>query len=73
MGGALPCPVCGVVEESRAALAEHLVAAAGDSDPRHVMWLNRNVTRHRVTATELAPLLDAALSGRGGTGDRVRR
>jgi hypothetical protein len=35
------------------ALAEHLVLEAGRSDVAHVMWLNRNVTKHRVAADEL--------------------
>ena len=50
------CPVCGAATED---LAAHFVAAAEASDAAHVMWLNRNVTKHRLTAPELAPLLAA--------------
>jgi hypothetical protein len=50
-------------------LAEHLVQEAGRSDVAHVMWLNRNVTKHRVTAAELAVLLREQATGE----ERVKR
>ena len=50
-------------------MAEHLVALADASDGRHVMWLNRNVTKQAVDADELRRLL---AGGAAGT-DRVRR
>jgi hypothetical protein len=54
-------------------LAEHLVERAAASDDRHVMWLNRNVTKHRTDAAGLVPLLREALAGEGSTGERIRR
>jgi hypothetical protein len=55
------------------ALALHFVEAADGSDISHVMWLNRNVTKHRITADELAPLLSRWASAADPLGDRVRR
>ena len=69
------CPVCGIPlpAASWAALAEHLVEQADLSEDRHVMWLNRNVTKHQTDVDGLVPLLQAALAGDGPTGERVRR
>jgi hypothetical protein len=60
------CPVCGgdVVD-----LAEHFVALADVSDGRHIMWLNRNVTKKAVEAEELARLL----AGEATSTERLRR
>jgi hypothetical protein len=55
------------------ALAEHFVVEAGNSDIAHVMWLNRNVTKHRVGAAELAVLLRRRAEGPDGEEERVRR
>jgi hypothetical protein len=55
------------------ALAEHLVLEAGRSDVAHVMWLNRNVTKHRVAAAELAVLLRRRTEGMATGEDRVER
>jgi hypothetical protein len=71
------CPVCGVILVGVGWLprAEHLVAEADASDARHVMWMNRNVTKHRTPAPELATLLEAVV-GRGEEPDgrdRIRR
>jgi hypothetical protein len=67
------CPVCGTPTSDALALARHLVAAADASEGRHVMWLNRNVTKHRASAVELEPLLRAALDGSAPAEGRVRR
>jgi hypothetical protein len=72
------CAVCGVTVDGVDALAEHLVLEAGESDVAHVMWLNRNVTKHRVTAADLAILLrqetsDPNVAGPDGGEDRVNR
>jgi len=67
------CPVCAAPAPDLEALAAHLVERAEASDGRHVMWLNRRVTKHRVSAEELAPLLAGALSGRTVGSQRVRR
>jgi hypothetical protein len=55
------------------ALASHLVELAEASDGAHVMWLNRCVTKHRISATELIPLLASALTGGDTSNDRVTR
>jgi hypothetical protein len=55
-------------------LAAHLVEQADASEDRHVMWLNRNITKHRVDARELARLLELAARGeRPADQERVRR
>jgi len=67
------CASCGLKVEDVQALAVHLVQAAERSDVSHVMWLNRNVTKHRVGAAELAVLLEGAAGGRPSGEDRVAR
>jgi hypothetical protein len=54
------------------ALARHLIAAAEASDVDHVMWLNRNVTKHRVGVEHLAELLSSGAHPAADK-DRVRR
>lgn len=73
MSAPATCPVCGLAPADLRALAAHLVEEAARSEGGHVMWLNRNATKHRTSAAGLEPLLEAALAGRGGTEDRVRR
>ena len=60
------CPVCGDDVEN---LAEHFVALAEISEGRHIMWLNRNVTKKAVDAAELARLL----AGDATSNERLRR
>jgi len=67
------CAVCGYSAEDLAALAAHLVAEAERSDVAHVMWLNRNVTKHRVGVDELCRLLAEIADGRSAGGDRLAR
>lgn len=67
------CPVCGQPVEELAALARHLVEKAEASDGGHVMWLNRNVTKHRTDAAHLTELLGRLASGRPPGEDRVVR
>ncbi len=59
--------------EGTDALAAHLVTQAGESDVDHVMWLNRNVTKHRVSAGDLAVLLRRRSCGSDTGMDRVGR
>jgi len=59
--------------EDLASLAAHLVGEAGRSDIAHVMWLNRNVTKHRVDAAGLAALLEQDRDGGSSGADRVGR
>ena len=67
------CAVCGYSADGLPALAAHLVAEAERSDVAHVMWLNRNVTKHRVGVDELCRLLAETADGRSAGGDRVAR
>ena len=67
------CEVCGDELHSVDGLASHLIDRAADSDAAHVMWLNRNVTKHRVDAPELAALLRARADGGHTDTQRVAR
>lgn len=67
------CPVCGIPQGDLPAVAAHLVERAEASDGDHVMWLNRHVTKLRVAAADLEPLLAEVLAGGGPAGDRVNR
>ncbi len=48
-------------------MAQHFHALAGESDPDHVMWMNRNVTKKKLDPTALAVKLRAYAEG----GDRL--
>lgn len=67
------CPVCGLAVEDLGSLAAHLVGEAERSDIAHVMWLNRNVTKHRVGVAQLAALLEQYGDGGLVGDDRVPR
>lgn len=71
--GVGPCAVCGLSLEDVDALAAHLVGEAQRSDVAHVMWLNRNVTKRRTGASELAGLLGPDGSGQPTGTKRVAR
>lgn len=73
MDAVVACPVCGAGVTAVRALAEHFVELSERSDARHIMWLNRNVTKLRTSASDLEPLLVAALSGGRPVAARVRR
>lgn len=73
MGEDVTCPACGAVAGSLVAMARHLVDQAEASEGRHVMWLNRHVTKRRTSPAELEPLLASALAGRKPPGERVER
>ena len=49
------CPVCGVKinEDAMTTLSSHIYSEALSSDPAHVMWLNRVISRKRLTEDEL--------------------
>lgn len=70
---ATTCAVCGAAGDGFAALADHFVAEAADSDVAHVMWLNRNVTKFEVDSAQLAALLRDYAEGRPMGRDRVAR
>jgi hypothetical protein len=67
------CPICDLRVDDVRSLAAHLVAEADRSDIAHVMWLNRNLTKHRVGVAELAALLEPAGDGGSAGEDRVAR
>lgn len=73
MDESVACPVCGMAPTDLAGLASHLVERAEASDGPHVMWLNRNATKHRTSATDLELLLADALADGGSSSDRVHR
>ena len=73
MDASVACPVCATVADDLGTLAVHLVERAEASDGRHVMWLNRNATKHRTSARELERLLTASPPGASPAGDRVKR
>ena len=73
MDAAVACPVCGAGATAISALADHFVAMSERSDAGHIMWLNRNVTKLRTPASDLEPLLAAALSGERPVTTRVNR
>ncbi len=53
------CMVCGRSSDTYSALARHFLKRAASSDPDHVMWLNRNITRQKVGEGELSGRLEA--------------
>lgn len=55
--GSLLCPVCASPAQDLFVLASHLVEKAEASDGGHVMWLNRNLTKHRKSIEEIERLL----------------
>ncbi|HWO94016.1 MAG TPA: C2H2 type zinc finger domain-containing protein [Dehalococcoidia bacterium] len=71
----LSCPVCLMTfrEGDYHALAAHVSQEADRSDGKHIMWLNRNVTKLRTDPSTLAELLKRYLEG-GTTGaERIVR
>jgi len=55
------CPACrvGFGRGDYAALADHMVDRAEESDSDHVRWLNQNLTREKTEAKSLLPSLEA--------------
>ncbi len=60
------CFVCGLaIDGAYEELGQHFYDEAGESDSDHVMWLNRNITKRKVSAEALAEKLrEFAESGR---------
>lgn len=73
MDAVVACPVCGAGATAVRALADHFVELSEQSDARHIMWLNRNVTKLRTPAADLEPLLAAVLAGERPATVRVPR
>jgi hypothetical protein len=67
------CAVCGRTADTLQVLADHFIAEAAASDIRHVMWLNRNVTKYQVGAPELTALLGRWAARLPTAADRVQR
>ncbi|MEE9164613.1 MAG: iron-containing redox enzyme family protein [Thermoplasmata archaeon] len=53
------CDVCGRSFKGYPSLARHFLKQAAASDPGHVMWLNRNITKEKVGEKALAKGLEA--------------
>jgi pyrroloquinoline-quinone synthase len=55
------CAVCGTTFQAGDydSLAHHFYESAERSDPGHVMWLNKNITKKKTDAAELSKLLRA--------------
>ncbi|MEM0127823.1 MAG: C2H2 type zinc finger domain-containing protein [Thermoplasmatales archaeon] len=48
------CPVCEAkIGDGFEALSKHIESMAGDSDPGHVMWLNRNLSKEKLGDRDL--------------------
>lgn len=49
------CPVCGVKfkDDDIATMSSHIYSEAKSSDPAHVMWLNRVISKKKITESEL--------------------
>ena len=67
------CPVCHRPVKDLSALASHLVQEAEASDSRHVMWLNRNLTKIRKSTEEVEQLLIELLVEGRHSGEVVKR
>ena len=52
------CPVCNIKFDNNdfLSLSEHFIDMADSSEPLHVMWLNRNITKTRVDKNRLTIL-----------------
>ncbi len=72
-GSAVSCPVCGLVVAELSFLCSHLVEQAEASEERHVMWLNRHITKRRMSPDSLEPLLASFLAGEGSGSEVVKR
>jgi len=72
----LVCPVCEerIDDESFSSLSSHFLETEKKSDSSHIMWLNGNISKSRVSGTELSNLLETFYdySGRG-LSDWIRR
>lgn len=54
-------------------MARHFLKQAAASDSRHVMWLNRNVTRRKIGEQELAKELEAYATDASNLGSWMKR
>jgi pyrroloquinoline-quinone synthase len=72
----MKCPTCGTGFGSNDfnALGKHFYAEALRSDGRHVMWLNRNITKNKTDATALSGMFERFFAlGSGGLQGWVKR
>jgi pyrroloquinoline-quinone synthase len=63
------CPACRATVDGDgfASLARHFVECAGRSEADHVRWLNQNISRKRMDAEQLEPMLRAFFDLGNGT------
>lgn len=76
MTAPLSCPVCADSFAMRdyVSLARHFAEQAEMNDPRHIMWLNRYVTKTRTGVEALAVLLRGLIEeGKMPSTSRVTR
>lgn len=66
------CPACGYRSRSWADVASHMSSRAGESDARHVMWLNRNLGPREAGPGELREALEGFFRIRSGLADWIR-
>jgi pyrroloquinoline-quinone synthase len=72
----MKCPTCGTGFDPNDfdALGKHFYAEALRSDGRHVMWLNRNITKNKTDAKALSGLFERFFAlGSGGLQGWVKR
>ncbi|MFQ6012892.1 MAG: C2H2 type zinc finger domain-containing protein [Thermoplasmata archaeon] len=67
------CVVCSRSFEAYPTLARHFLKRAAASDPGHVMWLNRNITKQRIGEEEMAQRLEAYHTEAGHLASWVKR
>ncbi|MFQ5918944.1 MAG: iron-containing redox enzyme family protein [Thermoplasmata archaeon] len=67
------CDVCSRSFEGYPSLARHFLKRAAASDSGHVMWLNRNITKRKVGAKELAKDLEAYATDANNLASWMRR
>ena len=62
------CAVCGIGFRSGdyESLSRHFYDFADKSDPEHVMWLNKNITKKKTSVAELSKLLSGYFDIRAG-------
>ncbi len=72
----MKCPVCLLVSKGNdfTSLSRHLLSEAESADGKHVMWLNRNLGKEKISVSDLGSRLSGLYEAEGDlTGWIVRR
>ncbi|MEE9237631.1 MAG: C2H2 type zinc finger domain-containing protein [Thermoplasmata archaeon] len=70
----MKCAVCGHIRAGGyQELAQHFYDLAEESDPSHVMWLNRNITRRKIDVEALAEKLRKYDKGGGSLATWIKQ